>query len=67
MNPAKIVVRKVQRQHSLEVLPFFTKPVRQSRESADRRSHWGGRFVFEASLRILMRFIEALHTISKRR
>ena len=39
MNPAKIIIHKIERQSVLVVLQFLTEPIGQSRESAHRHSH----------------------------
>lgn len=39
MNPAEVVVSEIDGQHRLEIFPFLTESISQSRESADRGSH----------------------------
>ncbi len=39
MNPAKIVVGKIQAESGVKVVPFLAESIRQARKSANRGSH----------------------------
>jgi len=37
--PTKVIVREIDRQHIVQVIPLFRKAIRQSRKAAHRHSH----------------------------